>query len=90
MNPLRADQLGPLDMFKIGVGPSSSHTVGPMLAALEFRKSVEQQLSGKAPATELFCEVELYGSLSATGKGARNRWCHLRRTFRFASTHCAT
>jgi L-serine dehydratase len=69
MNPLRADQLGPLDMFKIGVGPSSSHTVGPMLAALEFRKSVEQLLKLKAPGKELFCEVELYGSLSATGKG---------------------
>lgn len=69
MNPLRADQLGPLDMFKIGVGPSSSHTVGPMLAALEFRKSAEQLLGISLSGKHLFCEVELYGSLSATGKG---------------------
>ena len=69
MNPLRADQLGPLDMFKIGVGPSSSHTVGPMLAALEFRKSIEQILGNAPTSSQLRCEVELFGSLSATGKG---------------------
>ena len=69
MNPLRADQLGPLDMFKIGVGPSSSHTVGPMLAALEFRKSIEQLFQSKDGGKNLRCEVELYGSLSATGRG---------------------
>lgn len=68
MNPLRSDQIGPLDMFKIGIGPSSSHTVGPMLAALEFRRATEQAhaLAGaKNPALH----IELFGSLSATGKG---------------------
>ena len=70
MNPLRADQLGPLDMFKIGVGPSSSHTVGPMLAALEFRKFAIAFLgeSGDQDGA-VRIEVELYGSLSATGRG---------------------
>src|SRR5262249_34992400 len=68
-----ADQIGPLDMFKIGVGPSSSHTVGPMLAALEFRHFVESKLTkekqeNKTPGN-LHFQVELYGSLSATGKG---------------------
>ena len=69
MNPLRADQLGPLDMFKIGVGPSSSHTVGPMLAALEFRKFLEHFLSSYSTNKPLRIEVELFGSLAATGKG---------------------
>jgi L-serine dehydratase len=45
MNPVRADHISPLDMFKIGVGPSSSHTVGPMVAALEFRKIVAELLA---------------------------------------------
>jgi L-serine dehydratase len=68
MNPLRADQIGPLDMFKIGIGPSSSHTVGPMIAALEFRNSI---ISEKLPfaIVDPHIQVELYGSLSATGRG---------------------
>ncbi|MBX9686493.1 MAG: hypothetical protein K2X27_07310, partial [Candidatus Obscuribacterales bacterium] len=41
---LEADHIGPMDIFKIGVGPSSSHTVGPMVAALEFRKAAEKFL----------------------------------------------
>ncbi len=54
------------DLFKIGIGPSSSHTVGPMRAALMFVRALER------------CEMlpfvarvraELYGSLGATGKG---------------------
>lgn len=54
------------DMFSIGIGPSSSHTVGPMLAANAFVELLEQ--------SQLFSEttrvkVELYGSLALTGKG---------------------
>lgn len=67
MNPLRADQIGPLDMFKIGIGPSSSHTVGPMVAAVEFRNAVIE--SGLAHGANLRLQAELFGSLSATGKG---------------------
>ncbi len=75
MNPARADQIGPLDMFKIGVGPSSSHTVGPMIAALQFRESIKKLFDkkkitvAKAKESRLRFVVELYGSLSATGKG---------------------
>ena len=69
MNPTRADQIGPLDMFKIGVGPSSSHTVGPMVAALEFRDGLDEQLLARHKEAPLRLEVELYGSLSATGHG---------------------
>jgi L-serine dehydratase len=54
-------------MFKIGIGPSSSHTVGPMVAALEFRKAA--LALGLSTYAELEIKVELYGSLSATGKG---------------------
>jgi L-serine dehydratase len=50
------------DLFKVGIGPSSSHTVGPMKAARMFASS----LSG-VPLTRI--EVTLYGSLGLTGKG---------------------
>ena len=54
------------DLFKIGIGPSSSHTVGPMRAALLFvhRLAAEAQLARTA---RMRCD--LYGSLGATGKG---------------------
>ncbi|MGO3177909.1 L-serine ammonia-lyase, partial [Psychrobacter sp.] len=55
-----------LSLFKIGIGPSSSHTVGPMVAANLFLRSITKQ-------TELTTikkiEIEFYGSLAATGKG---------------------
>jgi L-serine dehydratase len=66
---LRADVISPLDMFKIGIGPSSSHTVGPMVAAYEFRNSIKEDLNTKSNKSEWHITVELYGSLSATGKG---------------------
>ncbi|MEH6576306.1 MAG: L-serine ammonia-lyase [Amphritea sp.] len=54
------------DLFKVGVGPSSSHTVGPMVAAAEFASQLEQ----KAVAQDVKrIQVDLYGSLSATGVG---------------------
>ncbi len=54
------------DIFKIGIGPSSSHTVGPMRAAMAFAQKLEQQ---GAIAEVRRIQVELYGSLGATGKG---------------------
>lgn len=54
------------DIFKVGIGPSSSHTVGPMRAAKIFAE--ELQVSGKLHLTKRL-KVELYGSLGATGKG---------------------
>ncbi|QEA39117.1 L-serine ammonia-lyase [Pistricoccus aurantiacus] len=54
------------DLFKIGVGPSSSHTVGPMRAAYDFVAELrEQDLLERVAGVE----VALYGSLSATGIG---------------------
>ena len=54
------------DLFKIGIGPSSSHTVGPMRAALMFAQGLERD--GLLDATASV-KVDLYGSLGATGKG---------------------
>ncbi|WP_374438512.1 L-serine ammonia-lyase [Pseudomonas panipatensis] len=54
------------DLFKIGIGPSSSHTVGPMRAAALFIGALrERQLLARVERLE----VRLYGSLSATGVG---------------------
>jgi L-serine dehydratase len=55
-----------LDLFKIGIGPSSSHTVGPMRAAYDFAVALVQQ--GVLERVRRV-EVKLYGSLSATGIG---------------------
>lgn len=54
------------EIFKIGIGPSSSHTVGPMRAALAFAGELERQdLAGQVQRLK----IELFGSLGATGKG---------------------
>jgi L-serine dehydratase len=54
------------DLFKIGIGPSSSHTVGPMIAACRFASHVEDaNLLGFVRRVK----VDLFGSLGATGKG---------------------
>lgn len=59
-----ARPLSVFDMFRIGVGPSSSHTVGPMRAAYAFATDLRERE---------FCpqrvHVELFGSLGATGRG---------------------
>ena len=54
------------ELFKIGIGPSSSHTVGPMRAALRFARTLAAE-SGAASVARV-C-VELYGSLALTGVG---------------------
>ena len=53
------------ELFKIGCGPSSSHTMGPERAAKRFGKENENAHSFR---------VELYGSLAATGKGHLTDW----------------
>lgn len=54
------------EIFKIGIGPSSSHTVGPMRAAREFATA----LTAADSITQVSrISVEFYGSLGATGKG---------------------
>ena len=60
------EQISVFDIFKIGIGPSSSHTLGPWRAAQQFITSLQKQ--------NLLADVEqvkilLYGSLAKTGKG---------------------
>ena len=54
------------ELFKIGIGPSSSHTVGPMRAALRFTRELTQKNLLEKTAT---VNVDLYGSLALTGIG---------------------
>ena len=54
------------DMLKIGVGPSSSHTLGPWRAALRFLQSLIKE-GRLEQVTDL--KILLYGSLAKTGKG---------------------
>lgn len=58
--------VGVFDLFRIGVGPSSSHTVGPMRAAGSFVQALADAGSIRDVAS---IEVELFGSLAATGRG---------------------
>jgi L-serine dehydratase len=62
----RAVTISVLDMFTIGIGPSSSHTVGPMRAALRF---VDALAAAGSLASTAGVRVELFGSLGHTGKG---------------------
>ena len=56
--------LSVFDIFKVSVGPSSSHTMGPMIAAKRFRDRV-----AGLPANGATIECRLYGSLAYTGEG---------------------
>ena len=58
--------LSALDLFSIGIGPSSSHTVGPMRAARAFVEVLERE--GKFDAVDRL-HAGLFGSLGATGRG---------------------
>lgn len=54
------------DLFSVGIGPSSSHTVGPMRAAHAF---IAQVIREEKIATLETIRVDVYGSLAATGRG---------------------
>ncbi|NQX99211.1 MAG: L-serine ammonia-lyase, partial [Flavobacteriales bacterium] len=56
------EQISVFDIFKIGVGPSSSHTMGPWVAAQLFLEKINSEELNSI-------KVKLYGSLSKTGKG---------------------
>ncbi|MGO4714486.1 L-serine ammonia-lyase [Bradyrhizobium sp. 2TAF24] len=58
--------LSAFDIFKVGIGPSSSHTVGPMRAALMFARRLDED---DLLARTARVEVELFGSLGLTGRG---------------------
>ena len=58
--------LSVFDLFKIGIGPSSSHTVGPMKAAYQFVRLLDGQDLVERVAR---VQADLYGSLALTGRG---------------------
>jgi L-serine dehydratase len=58
-----------LDLFKIGIGPSSSHTMGPMVAANVFRDHVDQLTAQTQHDTSYCVCCTLKGSLAFTGRG---------------------
>ena len=62
----KKEQISVFNMFKIGIGPSSSHTLGPWRAAQQFVELLKQR-----QALDLVVQIKilLYGSLAKTGKG---------------------
>src|SRR6478735_9386400 len=58
------DPISVFDMFKIGIGPSSSHTLGPWRAAEQFLHTIHDRLQDVRSV-----RILLYGSLAKTGKG---------------------
>lgn len=56
------ERISVFDIFKVGVGPSSSHTMGPWRAAQRFLQEIELDKTASV-------QVELFGSLAKTGKG---------------------
>jgi L-serine dehydratase len=62
---LSKESISVFDIFKIGIGPSSSHTLGPWRAALRFINTIKSKGIDKVTSVR----VLLYGSLAKTGKG---------------------
>jgi L-serine dehydratase len=58
------ERISVFDIFKIGIGPSSSHTMGPWRTAQRFLRELSRPLDDIAAV-----QVDLYGSLAKTGKG---------------------
>jgi L-serine dehydratase len=67
-NPAAPIQTTLDELFKIGPGPSSSHTMGPMRITYDYFRRVSA-LPAEVTARATGIEVHLYGSLSATGRG---------------------
>jgi L-serine dehydratase len=63
---MKEERISVFDIFKIGIGPSSSHTLGPWRAAQQFLNTVQKQVSLDLVQS---VHVHLYGSLAKTGKG---------------------
>lgn len=66
LRKMKSEAISVFDIFKVGVGPSSSHTLGPWRAAQAFVSELRDQ-PGFLPATRV--SVDLFGSLAKTGKG---------------------
>ena len=58
-----------LELFKIGIGPSSSHTLGPMVAANDFINRIKDKKFNASNLKDAYISCTLKGSLAFTGKG---------------------
>ncbi len=63
---MSGEQISVFDILKIGIGPSSSHTLGPWRAAQKFLKEIQVTFD---PQELTSIQISLYGSLAKTGKG---------------------
>src|SRR5476651_2677196 len=63
---MKKEQLSAFDIFKIGIGPSSSHTLGPWRAAQQFVSGI---VNAQLLDAVIQVKVLLYGSLAKTGLG---------------------
>lgn len=63
---MQEEQISVFDIFKIGIGPSSSHTLGPWRAAQQFLLTLEKN---SAIHSVVSLKIALFGSLAKTGKG---------------------
>src|SRR5476651_2165744 len=63
---MQKEQISVFDIFKIGIGPSSSHTLGPWRAAQQFVRILEER---QALTSVVQIKILLFGSLAKTGKG---------------------
>ncbi len=61
--------LSTFEIFKIGVGPSSSHTIGPMIAAARFLAELREAVARRPGLARLSVKASLHGSLAFTGRG---------------------
>ena len=61
--------LSTFNIFKVGIGPSSSHTMGPMIASLQFLKNLKESLPPNVREQITKFHVSLHGSLAFTGVG---------------------
>ncbi len=75
------------ELFKVGPGPSSSHTIGPMLATLDFRSELEK-LDHTILSSAKNIRVRLLGSLSATGFGHGTHKAVVTGLLGYEPSHC--
>lgn len=65
------------ELFTIGPGPSSSHTIGPMRAGYDFRQELASLATEGLGGVPARVQIALYGSLAATGEGHGTHWAAL-------------
>ena len=86
--PMKPIKMSIFDLFKVGPGPSSSHTIAPMKAGYNFIHEIRHLPKSKL-ARGARVTVHLYGSLSATGRGHRTDHAILAGLLNHSPERCA-